>query len=350
LDSYYLRLKRVLKGIALRVKLFIALEFLLRLTSVFLIILLGTLFVQEATEIFPYLPFVYYLLASISLVLVFLLGLWRIASGLSMHRVARGLEEKFPRLKDDVTNSLLLFHQINRPSESDQISEGLVTAHLRKTTDGVSEIHPKQVVNFRRALSHLRLLLPLFFAFTVVLGLDPQFPNRSLAFIFNPFSALPARETFISVEPAPSIVLRGTPVMVKAKATGYVPDRLSLRLWPEKGDVIRLDMESEGNGSFTRLIASAQTSFQYQAFSSRANSPVYGVRVVDAPDIGKMKLTLIPPAYTRLPREVKEEGHIEAIKGTVVNLEAFFIQVPISYRSEMNWDSRTPIPSSTGSI
>jgi hypothetical protein len=110
--------------------------------------------------------------------------------------------------------------------------------------------------------------------------------------------------------------------MVKAKATGYVPDRLSLRLWPEKGDVIRLDMESEGNARFTHLIASAQNSFRYQAFSRRASSPVYGLRVVDAPDIGKMKLTLIPPAYTRLPREVKEEGHIEAIKGTVVNLEA----------------------------
>jgi len=110
--------------------------------------------------------------------------------------------------------------------------------------------------------------------------------------------------------------------MIKAKATGYVPDRLSLRLWPEEGDVIHLDMESEGNGSFSHRIASAQNSFRYQAFSSRTNSPVYDVRVVDVPDIGKIKLTLIPPAYTRLPREVREEGHIEAIKGTVVNLEA----------------------------
>lgn len=322
LDRYYDRLERTLKGIALRLKLLIALEFLLRLASVFLIILLGSLFLQKAMKVFHYLPFVYYLLALMSLVVVFLLGLWSTASRLPMQRVARGLEEKFPRLKDDVTNSLLLFYQINRPSESYEISEGLVTAHLRKTADEVSEIHPEKVVSFRRALPLVRLLLPLFFAFTVVLALDPQFLNRSLAFIFNPFSALPERETFISVGPAPSTVLQGTPVVIKAKATGYIPDRLSLRLWPEKDDMIRLDMENQGSGSFIHRIASAQSSFRYQAFSGRANSRVYDVRVVDAPDIGKMKLTLIPPAYTHLPREVKEDGHIEALKGTVVDLEA----------------------------
>jgi hypothetical protein len=322
LHRYYSSLERFLKDVALRIKLLIALEFLLRLASVFLIILLGSLFVQGVKEVFPLLPFVYYILGLITLGLVFLLGLWRTASRLSMHRVARGIEEKFPRLKDDVTNALQLFHQITRPSASDQTSEGLLTAHLRKTVDGISAIRPKQVVNFRRALPHVRLLLPLSLAFTVVLALDAQFLSRSLAFLFNPFSALPARETFISVEPAPSIVLRGTPVMIKAKATGYVPDRLSLRLWPEGGDVIRLDMESEGNGSFSHRVASALNSFRYQAFSSRTNSPLYDVRVVDAPDIGKIRLTLIPPAYTRLPREVREKGHIEAIKGTVVNLEA----------------------------
>ena len=35
-----------------------------------------------------------------------------------------------------------------------------------------------------------------------------------------------------------------------------------------------------------------------------------------------MRLTLIPPDYTGLPVTVKEEGPIEALKGTVVNLEA----------------------------
>ena len=44
--------------------------------------------------------------------------------------------------------------------------------------------------------------------------------------------------------------------------------------------------------------------------------------MVEAPEILKIRLTLVPPEYTRLPKEVRHEGHIEALKGTVVSLEA----------------------------
>jgi hypothetical protein len=240
-----------------------------------------------------------------------------------MQRVARGLEETFPHLRDDVTNALLLFHQIKQSSEPDRISEGLVTAHLRKTAEVISKIRPEQVVSFRGASARVGLFLPLFLAFIGVLALDPQFPNRAMAFLLHPVSTLPARETFISVEPAPGIVLRETPLVIKATVTGYIPDRLSLKIWPENGEVVLLDMASEGNDSYIHRIPSAQTSFRYQALSNRSLSPVYDVKVVDAPDIEKIKLTMIPPAYTRLPRTVKEQGHIEALKGTVVNLEAW---------------------------
>lgn len=327
LHRYYGRLESVIRKTALRLKLLIALESLLRLASLFLIVLLGSLFVQGTKVMSSYLPFVYCLLALISLTLVFLLGLWRIASRLSTQRVARGFEEKFPWLRDDVTNSVLLYHQINSSSISGHISGELVKAQLRKTADMVSGIHPKQVINYSSTLPHLKLLIPLIFAFAVVFALEPSFPGRSLAFIFDPLSALPVRETVISVEPAPSIVLRGTPVVIKAKATGYIPDRVSLRFWPDNGEVVHFAMDSEGNGSFSYQIDAALTSFRYQAFSDRANSPLYESRVVDAPDIGKMKLTLIPPDYTRLPEEIKQEGHIEALKGTVVNLQAWATKV-----------------------
>ena len=63
LQIHYGRLERVLKGIALRLKLLIALEHLLSLASVFFIFILGSLFFQVAGEIYAYLPFFYYLLA-----------------------------------------------------------------------------------------------------------------------------------------------------------------------------------------------------------------------------------------------------------------------------------------------
>jgi hypothetical protein len=321
--QHYGRLERVLKGIALRLKLLIALEHLLRLASVFFIFILGSLAFQEAGEVFAYLPFVYYLLALSTLGVVFLLAVRRMSCRLPMRQVARALEQELPRLKDDVTNSLFLFEQIDPAAKTDPTSAALVAAHLRKTADEILKINPKKVVTFRRVLPQVRVLLPLLIAFVVAFALWPQFLRRSMASISDPFSVLPDRKTFIFVQPPPSPVRRGSPVEINATASGYVPDHLALRFWPEQGDPIQLDMVSQGNGRFNHLIEAAQSSFHYQVLSGRFHSLIYDLRVVDPPDIGKIRLTLIPPKYTRLPQEVKEDGHIEALKGTVVNLEAW---------------------------
>ena len=322
LYRYHGHLIRFLKGVALRLRLLTALESLLLLASYIILILLGSLFVQELKSIFPYLPFLFYLLGITFFIFSVILRTYRVALRPPMDRVARALEQKFPQLKDDVTNSLLLFDQLKKGFDSGQISEGLVIAHLRKTAEKVSDISPGQIVNFKRALRHLRLFLPLSVAFLTFLALDPHFLARSMGTILHPFSSLPMRETTLAVEPGGSIILRGSSLAIKATATGYVPDRLRLMIWPETGDTVQLNMESEGEGRFVYRIASVQTSFRYQASSGRASSPVSTVRVVDPPEIGKMMLTLVPPDYTHLPKEITHEGHIEALKGTVVNLEA----------------------------
>jgi hypothetical protein len=315
-------LTRFLRGLSFRIQLRTILEFLFLSASGFILVLLGSLFVLELRERFPYLPFIYSLAAIIFLSFLLLLGLWRFFSRPSMVRVARGLEGKFPQLKDDVTNSLLLFNKMNRGSGLGQISEGLITAQLRKTVREVCSIKPWQVVSLKGVLRHLRLLVPLVLTFSLVFSLDPHFLGRSLALITHPFSNLPIKETFISLEPRGSIVLRGTQVMIKAKAIGNVPDKLTLAIWPEGSEAMSLPMESEGDGRFMYGMSSVQRSFSYKAYGGHASSPVYSIRVVDPPEVGKVKLTLIPPDYTHLPKEVRQEGHIDALKGTMVNLEA----------------------------
>ena len=321
-ERHYSRLTRALKAIALRMRLVIALESLLRLAGLFLTVLLGGLFLPAVAETFPYLPFAYYLVALLLLAWVSLRGIGRTAFRLTSRHVGRSLEVGFPDLRDDVTNALLLFPELGRAPGSEPISEGLVTAHLRKTADEVSKIRPHQVASFRRVWPQVMLLLPLFLALTGVVALDRSFLNRSVSSLLHPLSTLPDRKTFLSVEPTAAVVLRGSPVAIRGKARGYIPDHLELRLWPEKGEMISLEMKPEEKGRFSHLIPSAQTSFRYQVLSGKTHSPPYDVAVVDAPDIGEIKLTLFPPGYTGLPRAVKEEGHLDALKGTVVNLEA----------------------------
>ena len=191
LYSHHGRLIRFLKGIALRFQLLTALEFLLLLASYVFLMLIGSLFVQELREVVPYLPFVFTITSLSLFFLLMLLGFYRIFSRPSMGQLAREVEQKFPQLKDDVTNALLLSQEMERPLNSGQISRELVTAHLDKTTEKVSTISPSQVVSFRQASRHLRLLIPLLIAFSILLAVDPQWLNRSLATILHPFSSLP---------------------------------------------------------------------------------------------------------------------------------------------------------------
>ncbi|MBI4768687.1 MAG: hypothetical protein HY787_29555, partial [Deltaproteobacteria bacterium] len=322
LSPDYRRLTGFLRSISLRLQLRSTLEFILLLASAFILVILGGLFIGRLKGPFSYFPFFYSLTAILFLSLVFLSGLWRCFSKPSLEQVARGLEGRFPQLRDDVINSLLLFQEIKKSAAPGQISEGLVKAQIGKTVRELSPIKPWQVVSLRGALRPLGLFLPLALAFFLVLASDPAFFNRSLALIIHPFSTWPLRETFLSLDPRGSIILRGSEMVFTAKATGYAPEKLILEVRPEGGRALHLPMDSEGQGRFRYRMASAQFSFQYQAQAGQSTSPSYHLRVVDPPEVTGVKLTLIPPEYTGLPREIRQDGHIEALKGTVVNLEA----------------------------
>ena len=338
----YDRLARFLRKVSLRLQVLATLESVLQLVAGFILIVLGSIFVLELGETFPYFSFFYCLIALIFLSALLSLGAWRVTSRPSIDRVARRLEDQFPLLRDDVTNSLLLFHQMEKEGLG-QISEGFITAQIHKTADEVCGIKPREVVRFNSALRHLRILVPLLFAFSGVLFLDPQFLNRSLAFFTHPLAALPARETIISVDPPGAVILKGKPLVIRAKVEGHRPDRLSLAVRPEGREAMHLNMEPEGESQFSYRMESAQFSFQYQVSHSRGASPVYDLRVVDPPDIGKVKVTLIPPDYTGLPKEVREEGHVEALKGTVVNLEAQATKGVKEGRITLNQGNQLPL-------
>jgi hypothetical protein len=321
LDHDYGRLSRFLKGLSFRYQLLAIIECLLLLASGVLLVLLGSLFVLKFKEAFPYIALLYAGVSILFIACLFWLGARRIFRRPSVERVARGLEEKFPTLRDDVTNSILLVDQMKEGSTIGQVSKGLVMAQLRRTIEEVDKIKPEDVVSLKKGFRHLRLLVPLLVSLALVLIIDPQVLARSLALIVHPLSGLPMRQTFISLEPEKAIVARGTALDIRASATGNLPEKLLLLVWPEEGEPGRFVMEPEGYGRFRYRMAAAQRSFRYQASSSSAESTVGSIRVVDPPELGKIKLTLIPPDYTHLPEEVRGDGHIDAMKGTVVNIE-----------------------------
>jgi hypothetical protein len=321
-DRDYSRLSQFLKRLSLRQQLFAVIEFLILLASGTLVILLGSLFVLRFKDASPYLPCIYSLASILFLASLIFLSARRIFQRPSVERVARTLEETVPGLNDDVTNSILLIHDMEAGLDAGQISRALVLAQLRKTVGKIDDINPAEVVNLKKGFRHLRLLVPLTAILCLVFIADPHFLGRTLAVITHPLSDLTALQTSIALEPKDLIVLRNTPIDIRASASGKVPEKLMLMIRPDGSEPLRYIMEPEAPGKFRYHIAAAQASFQYQAYNGRSASPVGSVRVVEAPDLEEIRLALAPPSYTRLPSDARGGGHIEALRGTIVTLSA----------------------------
>ena len=341
--QHYDRLSGFLGTVALRLRLLFALDFFLLFAAAFMLALLGCFFPLYLGEAFWYVSVLYSLGVLAFLGLLLVTGFRKTFLRPSLSRLAKELEAKFPQLRDDVTNSLLLFPQLKEVAGPGRISSGLINAQIKKTAEKVSAIPPSQVIGFQQAYRHLRLLLPILAAFLAVLALEPSFLSRSLALVTNPFSAIPARETLISLEPKGSVILRGTPLRIEAKATGAIPEKLSLGIWPEAGQETRVSMNPQGEGRFSHQVGNPQVSFRYQAYNGRSASPVYNLRVVDPPEVKNVRLTLTPPEYARLPQESKEGGHIEVLKGTVVNLEGRLTKEVSAAEMILNQEAALPL-------
>ena len=337
----YDRLSRFLRAVALRLQARAALDFVLLFSTAFLVALLGGILPLLLGKAFWFASFVYSLAALGSLAFLLFLGLRRLFPRPPPGRVARDLEERFPQLRDDLTNSLLLFPELQGAAAPDRTSAGLIAAQIRKTAEQALSLPASELVRFGELRRRFRLLVPLLLGFFAVLFLEPPFLTRSLALLIHPLSALPGRETRITLEPEGSVVLRGTPVAFQARAEGTVPERLYLALWPEEGAVKALPMAREGDGRFAYRIPGAEASFRYQAYDGRTTSRAYSLRVVDPPEILRVRLTLTPPAYSGLPTETRDSGHIEALRGTSVSLEGQASRDVVS--GEMILDQENPL-------
>ena len=159
------RLRRFLRVLALRLQILFALEFLLLFLAAFSLALLGSFFPLALGEAFWYVGFFYSLGALGILAFLFIQGFRKALRRPAPERVAKELEARFPQLRDDVTNSLLLFPQLQAGGGPGPMSPALIAAQIRKTAERISSLRPAEVVRLKRAGRHLRLLAPILLAF-----------------------------------------------------------------------------------------------------------------------------------------------------------------------------------------
>ncbi|HEX4025791.1 MAG TPA: hypothetical protein VHX52_13970 [Steroidobacteraceae bacterium] len=131
---------------------------------------------------------------------------------------------------------------------------------------------------------------------------------------------LPAQR--IDVDPGDQAVRRGGNVTVRSWPRGFDPATAQLHARVGGGSWQQIDMTG-GGGDFTFTFFSVRDPVSYYVSAAGVRSPTYALKVVDVPNVDRLRLVYHYPDWTKLPPKTQDgDGDISAIAGTRVELQA----------------------------
>ncbi|HEY7221901.1 MAG TPA: DUF4175 family protein [Candidatus Binatia bacterium] len=278
---------------------------------------------------FPYAPLAYSLLAALVLVAAVGWSLFRFLRRLSQERAALYIEQKQPKLRNNLINSLQLYPQVvGADNDSPGFSAGMVLALLRTTRKQIAGLEVNELLDKRRLMTSLRLLGFLVAPVSAMVLLDPAWVGGTISMLTRPLDHLPPTQTTVQIEPRGVRLVRGAPLTIQAATAGALPVSLDLITWTgtnERGEPIgveKVPMEKLGAGKFSAKLAHLENTLRYRAVTGPFSSPTYTAEAVDPPEIANVQLILYPPAYSGLGSVAVPEGSIEGLKGSTLRLDA----------------------------
>jgi hypothetical protein len=305
--------------------------------------------IQHLKGFFPYAPVFYSVFTAIVLILVLAWTVYRFLRELSQERAAIYIEQKNPKLRNNLINSLQLYPQVSGVKDSPGFSASMVLALLRTTRKQLSSLQVDELLDTQRLKASVRLLAILFVPVLAMVLFNPSWVGETFSLLTHPLDHLPPSKTDIQVNPKGLRVARGTPVTIQAATAGAIPNTLDLMVWSgtnERGAPIgeeKLVMENLGDGKFTATIGRLEKSLRYRVATGSFASPVYTAEAIDPPEIGNVQLTLYPPAYTGLGSVTVPGGNIEGIKGSSIRIDALTTKEIVKAEIVTDDGKRTPL-------
>ena len=176
----------------------------------------------------------------------------------SQERAARYIEQKRPKLRNNLINSLQLYPQVASAQNAPGFSAPMVLALLRTTRKEVGALKVNELLDTGRIRSSLRLFAALAVPVIAMVLFNPSWVGETFSLLSRPLEHLPPSQTTIDLNPKNLRVVRGAPVTFQAATSGAIPQALDLIIWTgtnNRGEPVgqdKLTMESHGEGKFPR--------------------------------------------------------------------------------------------------
>jgi Domain of unknown function (DUF4175) len=326
----YQELSSFLKRFVRRFKLFQGIEGIcLTAICALLLFALGP-GVQQIKSFIPYAPLAYSVVTGAVLLFLVTWTVIRLCRRFSQERAALYIEQKQPRLRNNLINSLQLYPQVAQvvaTKDAPGFSTSMVLALLRATRKQLSALQIDQLIDTRRVKTSLRLLAVVFVPVLAMVLFNPSWVGETFSLLTRPLDHLPPSKTAIEVNPKGFRVVRGSPVTIQASTSGAIPNSLDLFIWSqvnERGEPAaeKVTMENLGGGKFAATLSHLEKTLHYRVATGAFSSPAYTAEAIDPPEIGNVQITLYPPAYTGLGTLSVSGGNVEGIKGSTLRIDA----------------------------
>lgn len=230
---------------------------------------------------------------------------------------AKKVGEKFPEIKDELSNALQLIEHPNQ-----HYSNQLVEAAFKRVYEKSNQICFSSIVDFSRTKKMFRLTLVTVAAVTLSLFFIPVL-NSAAYRLFNykkDFSAPPA--FIFKITPGNKEITKGESVFVSIKTVGKQPNKLTLFTKTlEQSEPSEIKLTTDSLGVFNYEAVSLKSTTDYYASADNITSETYTISVINRPIISSLNLTVVPPAYSKLPTTTqRDNGNVTALPGSKILL------------------------------
>ena len=262
---------------------------------------------------------------------------WRHVRLFDSVHTALQLESHHGDLQSLLVSAIQLRSQVGQDTASSALSER--TCLLAE--QAAADLRPRHVVPFKplqRPAVYAAIVVVVIAVFAAVNG---PFLTAGLARIFNPWVSIEyPTKTQIVLEQQEMVVKEGDTAIISAQLTGVIPSQATIYVRTGEGNARAIHLEVAGDAC-EYTIASASRDFTYRFRAGDDRTPWYTVRVVPAPRIEKVKVTLTYPEYQDRSHESIEALTLTVPEGTSVQWQ-LMLDRPIRSATFLR-DSERPV-------
>jgi len=237
----------------------------------------------------------------------------------SDREIARMIGVKFETIADRLENVLDLSDMLQNGDvrSSPELIE-VSLEHFSKSTAGINFTHTVSFAQLKKTARTIFAIITVIIALAVIPG-TPFHDALNRVLNYN-IEFVPLQKYTFSVTPGNIEIVKGESVTIQAVIVSVaseqsIPTIVTLS-YSEKGVDVKqhITLRSDSTGGFQYLFPVIKGSMEYQ-FSSEdgITSDKFSITVGDRPFIRSLGLTIVPPAYTKLKKEILEENIGDAL-------------------------------------